>query len=1029
MPRQFLNHAELERYQQLPIEISDQELIIHFSFSESDWQFINRYRDPSHRLGVALQAGTLRFLGFLPDNLFDPTHRVLCWVAGKLDVSPHQIDDYSSRANTRSEHLQAILQHTGFRKFSLQTDGERLEQWLVEKAMEHNQPILLLNMLIGKLRQEKIVQPGITVLERWVQKARAVAYQLTYDRLFNLLTQLTLALLDGLLAKEAPNGQSWITWLQVETNFNTPSAILAMLNRYVYLKSLGIAQWDLGAINPNRQKFLARNGWQASPQYLRKAPYQKRYPILACFLKELLIRTTDLILDMYDECIRLAHHRAGLQLESYQKATQKAREENTRILKEAVTLLIDEEIRPEEVRSHIYRFYPKSVLQKALVEEKTLREPTLHKHLGFLESRYSYLRQFVPTFLSAFDFQAIKSDDPFLKAIRLLRDLGKSRRNIPPDAPVYFIKEEWEELVFELHYDAKGRVLGRVGIHRKAYELCALTSLRDRLRSGNVFVSHSRRYANPDLDLMPKPQWESRKVQVLEEIGLPQQASVRLNQLTSELGDLIPQINSLLQKEGQLRSDGQRTHFSRLDAVEVPASAIALSQRLTEMLPEIDLSTLLIEVDGWLDYSKSFTHESGSEPRSERHLQNLYAILLANGCNMTMQDMARSAQLPYASLLWTQKWFIREDCLREAMVALVNYHHLLPISKHWGDGMLSSSDGQRFAVSGKIRNGDALPRYFGYGKGITIYTHTSDQYSQYSTKVIASTEREATYTLDAILDNETDLEIREHSGDTGAYTDLMFGLFDLLGIQLSLRFRDIVDQRLYKVYGLDLDYPAALNFMGRVNLEKISNSWKEILRVVGSLKSGWVTASLYISKLQAYPRQNKMLSALQEYGKLVKTIFILKYYLSESLQRRIHKQLNKGEALHNLRRFLFFGGDSKIRRKQLEDQDLQADCLNVLTNAVIVWTSVYMQQAIDQLRKNGIEVKDDDLAYLSPSRFEHINRYGQYNFDLKKLKKSSRVHRALNHSKYPTDNFCPFNRSYPQSILNYSPCIGKWAKT
>jgi TnpA family transposase len=57
---------------------------------------------------------------------------------------------------------------------------------------------------------------------------------------------------------------------------------------------------------------------------------------------------------------------------------------------------------------------------------------------------------------------------------------------------------------------------------------------------------------------------------------------------------------------------------------------------------------------------------------------------------------------------------------------------------------------------------------------------------------------------------------------------------------------------------------------------------------------------------------------LQAYGQLVKTIFILKYLLSMSLRRRINTQLIKGEQLHNLRLYLWFGSDGIIRRKQEE---------------------------------------------------------------------------------------------------------------
>jgi TnpA family transposase len=63
-----------------------------------------------------------------------------------------------------------------------------------------------------------------------------------------------------------------------------------------------------------------------------------------------------------------------------------------------------------------------------------------------------------------------------------------------------------------------------------------------------------------------------------------------------------------------------------------------------------------------------------------------------------------------------------------------------------------------------------------------------------------------------------------------------------------------------------------------------------------------------------------MTRALQEYGRLVKTIFILRYLQSEAYRRKINLQFNKGEALHALRRFIFFANQGKLRRHQSEEQ-------------------------------------------------------------------------------------------------------------
>lgn len=78
------------------------------------------------------------------------------------------------------------------------------------------------------------------------------------------------------------------------------------------------------------------------------------------------------------------------------------------------------------------------------------------------------------------------------------------------------------------------------------------------------------------------------------------------------------------------------------------------------------------------------------------------------------------------------------------------------------------------------------------------YTPPVDQHSTYGTKIIVATDREAHYVLDEILGNATDLPITEHATDTHGVTLVNFGLFDLLGMQLSPRIRDLGRITLYR---------------------------------------------------------------------------------------------------------------------------------------------------------------------------------------------------------------------------------------
>ncbi len=283
----------------------------------------------------------------------------------------------------------------------------------------------------------------------------------------------------------------------------------------------------------------------------------------------------------------------------------------------------------------------------------------------------------------------------------------------------------------------------------------------------------------------------------------------------------------------------------------------------------------------------------------------LYAAILAQACNFGLTTRADIADLTYRQLAWTTDWYLREETLKAAFSALVDFQHQLPLAEAWGGGTLSSSEGQRFPVRGSAENATALPKYFGLGRGLTFYTWTSDQYSQYGSKVISSTVRDATYVLDEILDNQTDLPILEHTTDTAGYTGIVFALFHLLGLQFAPRIRDLGAQRWYRLDAPPRKEGVAVLLKGLVRSKTLLDNWDELLRVAGSLKLGWVSASLLISKLQAGARENVLSRALRDPGRLVKTQFILRGIENPDYRRRIHRQLNQGEALHALRRFLF----------------------------------------------------------------------------------------------------------------------------
>lgn len=971
----FLNQSQRERYERIPMEISDYDLMQFFQITYPDKIFLKSFRGEHNRLAIALQIGIVRFMGFLPDKWqVQIPANVATKICGHLNTDFELLALYGNRDATRTEHLNQVLRYLKFRRWQ-PMDEIWLAPWLLNKGMEHDNEPILLQQVCLKLGQEKILRPSIGTLERIVGSLDEQLHQETYRRFSLLLTEDMKTRLTEILELNILRGITLHRWLcQVPTS-STPRSINQTLEKINFLKSLNVHEWDLSVISLNRRKRLTQIARNVSNKYLQRLNGTRRYPILICFLYESLMDTNDKVLEMFDDYWEHIINGSKKELDMYQQTLFKSQNEAMKTLSQAVSIIVNDTVTDDQLRKLIFEIYPKEVLMEALLVTGSALRPIRQTHLYYLNNYYGNLKQFTPNLLKTFDFQIAHSKDGFQKVIEILTDLqsGKKRK-LPDDTPVDFITPSWNKLVFE-----NDQQQPEIFPQRQPYELCALANLRDRLRSGDVFINISRKYADFNSFLLSKTQWELLRQDFCSQMSMPSLPTERIDQRLDELESLLKPLDELLKAGGEIRLEEGVLVVPALPAEDIPLSAKALREQINQRLPKVNITDMIKEVDVWINFSKHL-HGLENEPRNPEHQSLLYATVFAAGCNIPLSDLARSCELDYQSLWWTSNNYLSEETLKRANDILVNFHYQQWLSSYWGGGTLSSSDGQRFPTSGKVRNAKALPNYFGYGKGITFYTHTSDQYSQYGSRSISSTERDATYVLDEIIGNETDLPILEHTTDTAGYSDLIFALFDLLGMDFCPRIRDIKDQRLCKIKDKEWEYPA-LKFTGRVNPEYLKQHFDELLKVAASIKSGRVTASLLISKLQSYPRQNNLMYVLQAYGQLIKTNFILKYLLSMPLRRKINTQLIRGEQLHNLRLYLWFGSDGIIRKKQEEQQQKVVRSLNLMTNIALVWNTVYQQEIIKQLHQEGYVVDENDFEFISPAPFEHINRLGKYSFN------------------------------------------------
>ena len=458
-----------------------------------------------------------------------------------------------------------------------------------------------------------------------------------------------------------------------------------------------------------------------------------------------------------------------------------------------------------------------------------------------MRAQYPQIRQYSPTLLNTFEFRVAPQSASLLKAIELLREMNESgKRNVPGTAPRGFVRQRWAPHVFSGDE-----------IDRCYYELCALSELRNGLRSGDVWVIGSRRYGDFESYLIPKDSWAGVRQRGAVGVAVNTDCTTYLNERREVLDEQLRRVDSLAEKGAlpEARLENNQLHFTALSR-SVPETAEEWTERAYDLLPRIKLTDLLTEVDGWTRFAACFTHLHNSEPAKDKAV--LLSAVLADATNQGLTKMADACPgLTFDRLSWTADWHIREETYSKALAEIINVHHKLPFAQHWGDGTTSSSDGQAFPISTRRPATATINAKYGRDPTVTFYTHVSDQYGPFHTKVINSTVRDALYVLDGLLGHDTDLRIKEHYTDTAGFTDQVFGTCHMLGFRFAPRIRDLGDHKIYPI-GKPGKYPALQSLIGgTVQTKRIEQYWDDVLRLTCSIGLGTVSASLILGKLAA----------------------------------------------------------------------------------------------------------------------------------------------------------------------------------
>ncbi|CAM4241826.1 Tn3 family transposase [Listeria booriae] len=970
MRRQELFTAEQrQEWMRLPTERRDLER--HYTFSKEDLSYIKRHRGAVNRLGYAVQLALVRFPGWSSIHFIDIPTPLLTFIAKQLGVTApiRAFRQYPIRENTYWEHQKEIRDRYAYRLFQV-SDYRKLTRLLRQHAMENNHTYHLMQICLQELRTNQFIFPPMLTMERMIWEAREKATNHVYSLFFKQFSLQQQKRLDQLIAPPSDNRITTWGWLKEGSGKSSPEAFIQLTHRLECIRELRLSELSLKHIHPARFRQLAQLGGRYKATAFRRFSPEKKYTLMAAHLMELSQDYVDQAFDIHTKQIQTLQSKGKKKQELLQQQNGKKINEKLHQFVEIGACLMEAKKNQQNPYLEIEKKISWEEMITSIEETKGLIRPKNYDYLDLIASRFSYLRKYIPTLLRTLEFTSMDKNNPVTAAVTLLKEVNlEGKRTITPDAPVDFLPKKWKKYVINKDQS----------INKAYYEIATLSELRNHVRAGNIAIEGSRSHKNFDDYLIPKEEWDDfRKADVALSMNHVA-AEAYLQDRSQALTDRLQWLTENKEALQSVQFENGRIALQRLEK-ETPDEAKQLSHKLYQMLPKMKLTEILMEVAHWTQFDTHFTHTATSKSPSSEEKPVLLATLMALGTNIGLTKMGDATpDVTYFQMANVRQWRMHEDAMLKAQATLVNFVSQQKLATCWGDGSTSSSDGMRVPISVPALNAEHNPHY-GSKKGATIYRFVSDQYSSFYSKVIHTNTRDAVHVLDGLLLNETELNIQEHYTDTAGYTDQVFGLMFLLGFRFAPRIRDISDAKLFQIMGEVEAYPDFSDIIrGQVNTASIVTHFDDVLRLAASVKEGTVASSLIMSKLRSYKGQNKVAMALQEIGRIEKTLFILDYISSEPFRRRVHRGLNKGELTNALGRALSFGKKGELRERSLPNQLQYASSLNILINAISAWNTVYLEKAVHALREK--EPFDEALLeHISPLGWEHINFLGEYRF-------------------------------------------------
>lgn len=611
------------------------------------------------------------------------------------------------------------------------------------------------------------------------------------------------------------------------------------------------------------------------------------------------------------------------------------------------------------------------------LSEKILSETENHDYYCAVEDVSLKLQNRVSEILRNLEFDTSNAQETIPIMNALLHYQSKNG-NIGKEASIDFLTDkEKKEL-----YTSEGKF--RISLYKALLDF----HTADAIKSGTISLKPAYRYQSLDNYLHPKDHWEANKIRLLEEAGLLNFLNFDelMDKLKIQLDESYHETNYNINSGKNLfiKFDNQGRMILETPKVEKintqSVSALFSDQKYKSILK------ILSDINKVTNFLDCFRHHNIKDKKILPKSSIYYAAILGMGCNIGINKMANvSKGITEDSLLNFVNWHMNLDNVDAANEKVLNLQSKLSLTKVFQkdpDKLHTSGDGRKVGICVDSLNANSSFKYFGSGIGCTLYTFIDELNRLFYSTSISSSEREAAYVVDGLLHN---LSIKStiHSTDTHGYSDTVFAILNMIGTYFAPRIKNLKKSTLYSFESRNVYENKKYKILPSryINVDLIRENWDNILRLMVTIKLKETTMSQILKRLSSYSKQHPLYCAIKEYGRILKSLFILKYINDVELRQDIERQLNRIELSNKFQKAIMFGNNQEIQYSGKEEQEIVVGCQRLIQNSIVLWNELFLSQKL-----TNAKTEEEKKSLLSIIRngtsmiWQHVNMHGEYDF-------------------------------------------------